>query len=285
MRALAGSTELCGVVDGIAGTRDSCSRQCQHRQHSQHGRHGRHFAGQETRVECYRSQRLAVSKVNLPTGYIEAACRQAGHAARRGPAEDAVNYVVVVPAGAYRRNREASCRNRRFPGTRWIGASAEETMPKWQREDKCRGTLPPPTLPTRDVQLTGMSTSQTIAPRRSLSDHDQDHDSRQCSASPASPSIFDNSVLDTSQATTVTEPDAERVVPGILEPAAPIIPLSSRAVPVPPRPVPPQLTREQARQVWTLLSLQAGRPSGEIGLADGRRGAEGGDTLPPTRPR
>ncbi|KAK1835160.1 putative cyclin-dependent kinase [Podospora conica] len=71
------------------------------------------------------------------------------------------------------------------------------------------------------------------------------------SPSPADDSIFDNSAADTSHATAITEPDAERY-------AAPTIPaLPDLAGSVPRRPA-PRLTRQQAREKAEILRLRLG---------------------------
>ncbi|KAK0738284.1 hypothetical protein B0T18DRAFT_394601 [Schizothecium vesticola] len=71
------------------------------------------------------------------------------------------------------------------------------------------------------------------------------------SPSPADDSIFDHSAADTSQATAITEPDAERHT-------APAIPsLPSLAGSVPRRPA-PRLTRQQAREKADILRLRLG---------------------------
>jgi hypothetical protein len=64
---------------------------------------------------------------------------------------------------------------------------------------------------------------------------------RECSASPEPSSVFDNSVIDTSQATCATEPDTETLVP------SPHRPLRR-----------PTITREEARQKAEILRLRLG---------------------------
>ncbi|KAM0818480.1 hypothetical protein AB5N19_04292 [Seiridium cardinale] len=64
---------------------------------------------------------------------------------------------------------------------------------------------------------------------------------RDCSASPEPSSVFDNSIVDTSQATCATEPDTDALVP---------------SPPRPPRR--PTITREEARQKAEILRLRLG---------------------------
>jgi len=73
-----------------------------------------------------------------------------------------------------------------------------------------------------------------------------DHDDRQRSVSPDTSSVFDYSAIDTSQATTVTEPDTEQTGPvPSLEGRA-----QNRPMPIPPRPQPmQQRSLEEVRQV------------------------------------
>ncbi|KAK3692501.1 hypothetical protein B0T22DRAFT_15497 [Podospora appendiculata] len=85
----------------------------------------------------------------------------------------------------------------------------------------------------------------------------QESPARRRSSSPTASSVFDNSAIDTSQVTTLTEPDAEHAPAAAPAPPAVPIPTVDAASPAQRRST-PRLTREEAREKAEILRLRLG---------------------------
>ncbi|KAI1504243.1 hypothetical protein F5X99DRAFT_372946 [Biscogniauxia marginata] len=113
---------------------------------------------------------------------------------------------------------------------------------------------PTPAKKPRVSSAGGNIQSTTLEADKNALQKDPGHVKRERSVSPAeaadSSSIFDNSAIDTSQDTTITEPDAEVSAPPLPVPAPP--------------PRRPAMTREEARQKAEVLRLRLGLASYKV---------------------
>ncbi|KAK4193644.1 hypothetical protein QBC35DRAFT_2382 [Podospora australis] len=160
--------------------------------------------------------------------------------------------VASSPSAVAARTPESESRKRVLSAAQATAATTSSTV----SEEKGRVAEPSAKRPRLSQEpSTAMETrlpsSTTASPGSHSSRYDRqapNHRARS-PASPAASSIFDNSAtdIDTSQVTTLTEPDAVAAATALTAPLAPLLSSSYHpaVLPIPPR---PRLTREQARQ-------------------------------------